>query len=80
MISAGVSKVRGRIDGCASRSSAKGEVKVGVKVSPAGSVSNVTVKSSPDPALGSCVSSAMEKATFAKTQKGGTFSYPFIFR
>lgn len=80
MISSGVSKVRGRVDSCASRSSAKGEVKVQVKVAANGSVSSVTVKNTPDPSLGSCVASAMEKASFAKTQNGGTFSYPFIFR
>jgi len=80
MISSGVGKVKGRIDGCGSRSAAKGEVKVSVKVSPSGSVENVSVKSSPDAALGSCVQSAIEKASFAKTQRGGSFSYPFIFR
>jgi predicted Zn finger-like uncharacterized protein len=80
MISSGVSKVRGRVDSCASRSSAKGEVKVQVKVAASGSVSSVSVKNTPDPSLGSCVASAMEKASFAKTQNGGTFSYPFIFR
>jgi predicted Zn finger-like uncharacterized protein len=80
MISSGVSKVRGRVDACASRSSAKGEVKVQVKVASNGSVSSVSVKNTPDPSLGSCVASAMEKASFSKTQNGGTFSYPFIFR
>ncbi len=78
-ISAGVGKVRGRVDGCAAKSSAKGTVKVSVKVSPGGSVSSVTVKETPDPGLGSCVAAAMQKATFAKTQTGGTFSYPFKF-
>jgi TonB family protein len=80
MISSGVAKVRGRVDSCASRSSAKGEVKVQVKVAAGGSVSSVSVKNTPDASLGSCVASAMEKASFAKTQNGGTFSYPFIFR
>ena len=51
-----------------------------VKVSPSGSVANVSVKNTPDPGLGSCVASAMQGAHFPKTQKGGSFSYPFIFR
>jgi predicted Zn finger-like uncharacterized protein len=80
MISTGVGKVRGRIEACGSKSSAKGEVKVSVKVAPNGSVSTVSVKSAPDATLGSCVASAMERASFSKTQNGGSFSYPFIFR
>ena len=71
--------MRAKVDGCGAKSSAKGTVKVSVKVAPNGSVSSVTVKESPDGALGSCVSSAMQKATFAKTQNGGSFSYPFKF-
>jgi len=51
-----------------------------VKVAGSGAVSSVTVKESPDSALGSCVASAVQKATFAKTQNGGSFSYPFTFR
>lgn len=79
-ISEGVGKVRSRVDGCAAKSSAKGTVKVSVKVSGGGTVSSVTVKESPDPGLASCVQAAMQKATFTKTQNGGSFSYPFIFR
>ncbi|MCE9571935.1 MAG: TonB family protein, partial [Deltaproteobacteria bacterium] len=79
-ISAGVGNVKSRILGCGDKSSAKGEVKVSVKVSPSGSVSSVSVKNTPDAALGSCVASAIQKASFKKTQKGGSFSYPFIFR
>ena len=80
MISSGVGKVRPRIEACGGKSSAKGEVKVSVQVAPTGAVSSVSVKSAPDPSLGSCVAAAMQKATFAKTEKGGKFSYPFIFR
>jgi len=79
MISAGVAKVSGRAQSCGGQSSAKGTVKVGVKVGADGRVTSVTVKSTPDPALGSCVASAMQKATFAKTQSGGSFAYPFTF-
>ncbi len=78
-ISAGVAKVQGKVSACGAKSSAKGTVKVSVKVAGSGSVSSVTVKETPDPGLGSCVGSAMQKASFAKTQTGGTFSYPFRF-
>lgn len=79
MISAGVAKVSGRAQSCGGQSSAKGRVKVWVKVGADGRVTSVTVKSTPDPALGSCVASAMQKATFGKTQSGGSFAYPFTF-
>lgn len=79
MISEGVGKVKARVIACGDKSSAKGDVKVKVKVNPDGSVGNVSVTSSPDGALGSCVASAMQKASFKKTQSGGTFSYPFKF-
>ncbi|MFT3698125.1 MAG: GYF domain-containing protein [Kofleriaceae bacterium] len=79
MISAGISNVKARVTGCGDKSSAKGKVKVHVKVGGDGKVANVSVESSPDAALGSCVQAAVSKATFAKTQSGGSFSYPFVF-
>ena len=79
MIQDGVNKVKARVMACGDKSSAKGQVKVSVKVSPAGGVSSVSVKSSPDAALGSCVAGAMQKASFAKTQNGGSFAYPWNF-
>ncbi|MDQ3340052.1 MAG: zinc-ribbon domain-containing protein [Myxococcota bacterium] len=79
MISDGVGKVKARVMACGDKSSAKGQVKVSVKVNPDGSVANVSVKSTPDPGLGSCVESAMKKASFKKTQNGGSFGYPFVF-
>jgi TonB family protein len=81
MISAGVGNVKGRVTSCGDKSSAKGKVKVHVKVGPDGRVASggVSVESSPDAALGACVAAAMQKASFAKTQNGGSFSYPFVF-
>lgn len=79
MISEGVNKVKARVQSCGDRSSAKGQVKVSVKVNPGGDVASVTVKNTPDASLGSCVASAMQKARFAKTQNGGSFGYPFMF-
>jgi len=79
MISDGVGKVKAKVMSCGDKSPAKGQVKVSVKVGPDGHVSNVTVKATPDAGLGSCVASMMQKATFAKTQTGGSFSYPYTF-
>lgn len=70
-----------RIDtsGCHDQSPARGDVTVSVKVSPAGAVTAVTVKSSPDAALSACVTAAAHKATFATTQRGGSFAYVWRF-
>lgn len=79
MISDGVDKVKARAMACGDKSPAKGQVKVSVKVGPDGHVSSVTVKNTPDAGLGNCVAGVMQKATFAKTQTGGSFAYPFSF-
>jgi len=79
MIAEGVGPVKAKVMACGDKSSAKGQVKVSVKVNPDGSIASVTVKASPDPGLGSCVASAMQRARFKKTQSGGTFGYPFVF-
>jgi predicted Zn finger-like uncharacterized protein len=79
MISDGVGKVKPRVMSCGEKSAAKGQVKVSVKVGPDGRVTSVTVKNTPDAALGDCVASMMQKATFAKTQNGGSFAYPYTF-
>ena len=79
MISDGVNKVKARVMACGDKSPAKGQVKVSVKVGPSGSVESVTVKNTPDAALGNCVAAAMQKASFAKTANGGSFGYPFVF-
>lgn len=79
MISSGIAAVKARVTACGDKSAAKGKVKVHVKVGSDGRVSNVAVESSPDAALGSCVAGAVQKASFAKTASGGSFSYPFVF-
>jgi len=79
MISSGIAAVKARVTACGERSQAKGKVKVHVKVGGEGRVSNVSVESTPDPTLGACVSAAVQKASFAKTANGGSFSYPFVF-
>jgi len=64
---------------CGDKSSAKGQVKVSVKVEASGSVSRRLGQDTPDAGLGSCVAAAMQKAKFGKTQNGGSFGYPFVF-
>ncbi|MEO6775173.1 MAG: GYF domain-containing protein [Kofleriaceae bacterium] len=79
MISSAIANVKARVSGCGDRSSAKGKVKVHVKVGGDGRVSGVAIESSPDASLGACVAAAVQRASFAKTQHGGSFSYPFVF-
>ena len=81
MISSGIAAVKARVSACGDKSSAKGKVKVHVKVGGDGRVASggVSVESSPDASLGACVAAAVQKASFAKTQSGGSFSYPFVF-
>jgi TonB family protein len=71
--------VRAEVVGCGQLSTAMGTVKVHVRVSPAGSVDSVTVESTPEAALGACVAAVIQKAKLAPTQRGGSFSYPFVF-
>ena len=79
MISSGIANVKARVTSCGDKSQAKGKVKVHVKVGGDGHVANVTVESAPDASLGACVAAAVQKASFSKTQNGGSFSYPFVF-
>ena len=79
MISSGIANVKARVSACGDKSPAKGKVKVHVKVGGDGRVANVAVESSPDAGLGACVAAAVQKASFSKTQSGGSFSYPFVF-
>jgi TonB family protein len=57
-----------------------GEVVVAVKVAPAGEVEAVEVVRAPDVALGECVRVTVQRTTFAATQRGGRFRYPFVVR
>jgi len=76
-IAVGIAQIDTR--GCQGQSSARGNVTVSVKVSAAGAVTAVTVKSSPAPELSACVTTAAQKATFARTQRGGSFAYVWHF-
>ncbi len=78
-IRSGMSRVSGKAKACGKRHSAKGRVKISVKVAPSGRVSSTSVRSSPSPALGSCVARAAKSAKFKRTKRGRTFTYPFVF-
>jgi len=79
MISEAVTTVKTQVMACRAQSLSKGQVMVSVKVAADGHVAGVAVMTTPAPSLGSCVRTAVERATFAKTQRGGSFRYPFVF-
>ncbi|HEY1556779.1 MAG TPA: hypothetical protein VGF94_18215 [Kofleriaceae bacterium] len=56
-----------------------GVVKVRVEVGGDGRVTAATVVSAKDASLGGCVVAAIKATSFARTNKGGSFSYPFVF-
>ena len=78
MITNGMGAVKPSVMACA-RGDVKGVVKVKINVSPAGTPAVVTVLTTPDPDLGECVAAAIRLARFAKTQNGGSFTFPFMF-
>ncbi len=79
LIRIGVERFRAQVIRCGEQSAAKGTVSLAVVVKPDGVVQSVTVSATPDAALGECAAGVMRKATFAKTQSGGSFTYPFVF-
>jgi len=64
---------------CGEQHPVTGTVKVAVKVAPDGSVADASVKAAPDEALGACVAGVVRKASFAQSEQGGSFTYPFVF-
>jgi hypothetical protein len=79
-IAAGMATVQDSVAACGAGHLAKGTVTVSVKVGGEGKVARVRVTSSPHQELGSCVAGKVRGASFARTQKGATFSYPFVFK
>lgn len=80
MILEGVGKMKPAVVRCGEiHGSVKGTVRLVVQVSAEGRVGDVSVSSTPDEQLGTCVATAIKKATFGKTQNGGSFGYPFVF-
>ena len=79
MVKEGIEGVKPRVIACGEKFASKGTVKIAMTVSADGAVKDTSVANSPDPELGTCVAQALRAATFAKTAKGGTFTYPFVF-
>ncbi len=80
MITAGMAKAKAAVIRCGEQTpTAKGIVRLAMKVAPDGSVAEASVSETPDATLGECVASAAKKVTFATTEQGGSFAYPFRF-
>ncbi len=79
MIGPALAPVRAKAMACGATSTARGKVRIHVKVGPEGRVGDVAVEEAPEPALGTCVSAAVRHATFPKTQTGGSFAVPYLF-
>ena len=79
LIRVGVERLRAQVIRCGEQSAVKGTVSLAVVVKPDGGISSVSVSATPDAALGECAAGVMRKAMFAKTQNGGSFTYPFVF-
>lgn len=79
MVTAGIAKVKPAVIACGEKTGAKGDVRIRVTVSPAGTVTDASAADAPDATLGECVAGAVRRATFAKTETGGSFTYPFVF-
>jgi TonB family protein len=79
-IAAGMATIQDSGAACGAGHLAKGTVTVSIKVGGDGKVAGARVASSPNEELGSCVASKVRRASFARTQNGATFTYPFIFK
>lgn len=78
-ISSGIGKVRGRVQSCGDKHNFKGTVSVKIEIEANGSVGKASADKG-DGSFKSCVTDAVSKAKFPKTQKGVTVNYPFVFR
>ena len=78
-IKVGMAKIRAKVMACGEQFPAKGTVKLAVIVDPEGHIAELSVQTAPAEDLGNCVATAARKATFAKTEGGGSFTYPFVF-
>ena len=80
MVKTAIAPIRPTIAACSSNAGSGatgGVVKLAVTVTPSGTIKSIAVVATPSPALAVCVVSAMQTATFAKTDHGGTFRIPF---
>jgi molybdopterin adenylyltransferase len=78
-VKTGIEGVKPRVIACGEKFATKGTVSIAMTVGPEGTVKSATVADAPTPEIGSCVAQALRAASFAKTSKGLTFTYPFVF-
>ncbi|MEO8844028.1 MAG: molybdopterin-binding protein [Kofleriaceae bacterium] len=78
-VKTGIEGVKPRVIACGEKFATKGTVSIQMTVGPEGTVKSATVADAPAPELGTCVAQALRAASFAKTTKGLTFTYPFVF-
>jgi len=79
MIERGLDGVHQAVLACGTKFAAKGTVEILVEVGATGQVVRASIQTTPDPDLGTCVTSAMASAVFAKTRRGGSFIQPVVF-
>ena len=78
-ISEGISKVKARVTSCGNEHGASGTINVKFTIGANGKVQSARANGGTPP-LRRCLAAAVRRATFSKSQKGITVSYPFVFR
>ena len=78
MIAGALASIHPLVEQCGS-ADIQGTVKVHIKVAPSGAVVESEPRDTPDPTLGECVASAVQKAQFPRTRNGGSFTNSFSF-
>ena len=71
--------MRSRVTSCGDKYSVSGTVKVKIKIGANGRVRGTRVRGASGSGA-SCISSAIKRARFKKSQNGMTVTYPFVFR
>lgn len=75
----GIAKIKARVMSCGNEHSASGTINVKFTIGSNGKVQSARASGGAVP-LRRCLTSAVKRATFSKSQKGMTVSYPFVFR
>jgi molybdenum cofactor biosynthesis protein B len=77
MIAAAIEPIKPRAQQCADGTPSYAKLRV--TVGSDGRVTSTMILEASESGFGQCVMNAVREATFAKTQNGGTFTYPFSF-
>ncbi len=77
-IQSAMSVVKMKFRGCAEKGSAKGTLKITVKIGPDGKVVSANVMQPLDPAIDACVLDAIKKIELPRSQNGISFTYPIV--